>query len=551
MINKNNFFRIFKNPQKEFERSYKDIRDNYGISRLRKDKFITKLPETSSKRQDYFKLDDTLIYNMDVGDRIALYKKVYSESGWVQRGADAIVADCMNTYPLVEILFEEEKYNTDKSYNAKVADIKRLMENPCHELPRRTFFALTYYEMLLYGNSYWQKLWNMAGNKILSLVRLRPETIRKVPKIDKRTGITTYYYLQIVGKEGNQTLYKYLTQDDVLHFMIPNILNPLYGRSKLDGLLYTIYMDIEAVKYQSKFFKYGITPGVIINVEDLSEENVDYFNDLISQRYANDKEPYSAMLIPGRNVKILNNKDNMADLDLRDLRHASAHEILHILGIPPLLLSLDKLQIQRQDTSYDNYIEHTIAPLHNVFCDTINEQLIRRHYDDQSIILTTGSQMIPGSKDSADFLKAMMQLVPMTVNEVRERAGLTLLDEGGDEFFFYTPNGTVPLSYQYNIIEPNDEEKTFDVDDRGKPVDPKKMFSHITFKLGHKLRRSIEYKYKKLGSTFTNIDSNKNKEGNEITRTINEEVKNPIERTMKELESEINKLSPVNKKVIL
>jgi len=501
---------IFKSP---IERSSKDISDNYQIKGgFKRNKYLKGLQPTSSKRVDTFILDDNYIEGLQFDQRIDLYKKMYLSSGWVQRGIDAIVADCLNTFPLVDIVFDEDRMNKDVDYGKKILNLKSLMENPSNEMGKRQLFRLTYMELLAYGNSFWQKIWNKSKNEILSFVKLRPETMRIIPKLDKITGMTQYFYLQELGEDEKGILqYKVFNQDDVIHFKVDNIVNPLYGKSKLDGLMYTVYMDLQAQKYQSKFFKYGVSPGCIINIDDtgMNEDELDYINDVVKQKYNNMKEPHSPMILMGKSMKIVNDKDTLSDLGLRDLREADIHEILNILGIPPLLLSIGKLQIQRQDTAVDNYVKQTVAPLQNCFCDTINEQLIKRHYDEPSIILTTGSQIVPGTNDAADFVKTVMQVVPMTFNEVRERVGLTLLEEGGSEFLIYTPNGVVPLNYHFNFEDDQDDpERKYTLDAKGRAIDPKKMVSTINLKLGQKIKRE-QFKLSSCNNRTSSLNFNK------------------------------------------
>ena len=297
-----------------------------------------------------------------------------------------------------------------------------------------------YKDLMIGGDAYLYVVPTRAGTPSI-LKRLPPDTM--VVEADKSGTVIRYYQINPNNLTDTPVSFK---PNEIIHFMIDDPGNDLYGLSPLESLRIPVSTDLYAQRYNAAFFRNSGMTGTIIAIKSQNTDDVSRNKQWLEQNYFGPDAAHKPIIIEGElDVTVHQAVSTHEDMGFLQGREFIRSEILAVLGVPPSKLgfteSANRATSKEQDKTFR---QDTIRALQALVEGVLNEHLV------QGILGVTKTIVRHTESDNTDRIELMEYYTKgesfgiYSPNEVREELGKPPV-EGGDVHFVSTPTGAIPL----------------------------------------------------------------------------------------------------------
>ena len=332
--------------------------------------------------------------------------------------------------------------------------LRRLLANPNPLMSEFELFELLSVHLDLAGNGIWEKVRDRSG-RVVELWPVRPDRIRMV-----RGRHSIDYRYAIDG--GAKTV-----PIEVVHFKLPNPVDPLVGSPPMRAALRATALDNEATNFVQALLQNHAIPGLVVKLKELEtvldEATTERLKSKWKQSFGGRRRGEPAFLQAGMDVQELGL--NLKDLEFPDLRTISESRICMSFGVPPIIVGakvgLDRSTFSNYGEARKAFWEQTLMPLQRRVRDTIAAQLlpdvtdgrgsrnlranVSLRWDNSEVVALRESEQDRWNRATEAFRAG-----GLTVNDYRAEIGLPDV-EGGDVFLM--PSGVIATRDMAGAVE--------------------------------------------------------------------------------------------------
>ncbi|HEY8425860.1 MAG TPA: phage portal protein, partial [Limnochordales bacterium] len=305
--------------------------------------------------------------------------------------------------------------------------LRQLIRRPNPVQSEYELWELTIVHLLLAGNAFWEIVRARDGRPV-ELWPLRPDLVRIIPVEDPRIHHT--YAYQVDGK-----LYDLGT--DVLHFKLPNPLDPYFGQPPLRAAVRAVAVDNEATEYVKALLQNDALPLAFLKLpRQIDEDTRERLEQRWRSRHARERRGGIGILSGDADIKVLGL--NMRDLEFPDLRSISETRICAAFGVPPILVGakvgMDRSTYANYQEARRSFWEETVSPLLRRLQDRINHKLLPMFGDVRGLEARFDKSEVSALQESVDKLwERVTRAVEagwLLLDEARAEAGKDALPDG-------------------------------------------------------------------------------------------------------------------------
>lgn len=385
-----------------------------------------------------------------------LMTMVAEQCNWVDLANNVIAAACASTTPLWRLSTTlSAKYKTDKRQKDMDALTDKLMFPNIHQSGYQLSFQ-TYYDLNLYGNAYWQVIFDRKGD-IHSIYTLPPETIRVVPFI-KDNEIHFMYVQMATSLNKNPRVFE---ESEIIHFKRPNAKSFIYGKPLYFSQLLQVAASINSKKAITSWFESGYSGGAIFKMDpdaSVADRNRAVLNDLYTK-----PENFGAILLLEGGIELVADGNKFKDFDFSGLSNADRDNILFSAGVPISMAGVRSAagnanaEIVASEEMAFNLI--TVGNNHKLVCGTLNNKLFRQILSWNDVTVEPGVLTKFSMKNAIDIVNALA-VFGIGVNEARDLLATPRVpsEEAGKVYLIKTNNGAFPADRVVGINYETGEE---------------------------------------------------------------------------------------------
>lgn len=243
------------------------------------------------------------------------------------------------------------------------------------------------------------------------------------------------------------------TEDEVIHFRMPNIKDMFYGMGYLEASSYPVTIDEQKEKYVYNLLKNHAIPPTVFKLPydvktgrgltwDQSKWN-EYKNRWLSIHRGADNQGKLALLQGGIDIQEMGFKPKEFLYLLQN--KPTLEQISACFGVPIFLLTGEGIDKQNAEKQEYTWMKHTVTPHLKLIEQKLNEKLLPL-YDGK--LFATYDHVIPEDKDLQIKRGKDLAGTVVTVNELRAELGYPPI-QGGDTLYYpmnMVPLGTPPLT---------------------------------------------------------------------------------------------------------
>lgn len=325
--------------------------------------------------------------------------------------------------------------------------LRQLLSNPNPLITEFELFELLVLHLDLAGNAFWEKVRDRTG-RVVELWPLRPDRVRM-----KRNGRDVAYGYVVSDTAYGRSTGAKTVPVEVVHFKLPNPVDPLVGTPPMRAALRATAVDNEATAFVKTLLQNHAVPGVVVTMGNLESVLDEATTNRLKEKWRNSfggrKRGEPAFLQTGMDVKELGL--SLKDLEFPDLRTISESRICMSFGVPPIIVGakvgLDRSTFANFAEARKAFWEQTLMPLQRRVRDTIAAQLlpempsgpgIRR----VSLRWDTSEVLALKESEQARWERATSAFQAGGISQNEYRAELSLPDvPGGDVFLM--PSGVI------------------------------------------------------------------------------------------------------------
>lgn len=332
-------------------------------------------------------------------------------------------------------------------------EFQEVLDSPNPTTTKYELFEATQSFIELVGNAFWYYELNAATRKPVSIDLIRPDRVKVA--IDKSDGSVVGY---VVHRDDGIDIP--LEADEMEHFKTFNPMDRYYGLGTVEANL--LYIDTEnyTSQFQANFMKNQATPsGVLTLTGKISREAFQKVKKKWAEQQAGLANVGKTLFIRETEAKFTKVGLSIADIDMKELKDITDKKVRGAFRVPKAMLGdTDAAGLGRDNIESMDFVfaKRVIEPKLN----RIDDQLalsVRDRWNDKNVHIThiniipedTKAQLVE-DKSSANIWQ--------TVNEIREKRGMTKLKTGGDDL--YIGFNMIPLSSESGG-ENSDADKSF------------------------------------------------------------------------------------------
>lgn len=302
---------------------------------------------------------------------------------------------------------------------------------------------LTYKDLLIFGDAYWW-IERARNGKPLKAMRLHPAFVEVKAS---RGKVTDYVYSAGV----DQTNAKHYKPERILHFKVDDPSSDLYGLSLLESLQGVVAVDLNALKFNGKFFENNAQTGTVFSLKATDAGEVERNREYLEQNYVGTDNAHKPLLLEG-DVKVEKSVSTPAEMQFVEGRKMLREEMLEVLDVPKEKLGITEDSNRSTSKESDNtFRQEAVAPLQSVVEEEVNNGLILVMFGWDDIVFAHNEV---STRDSLEMMKLLAEAERMgvlSINELRDKQfGLKGI-EGGDNHFVQTAAGLIPLKFLDDI----------------------------------------------------------------------------------------------------
>jgi HK97 family phage portal protein len=369
------------------------------------------------------------------------YISAFGEVGWLYAVVSKI-AQCVS----------DAKWSIYSQKNGEETEVERspIMDVLNFVNPFQTFqefIELHEIYMGLAGECFWVVNKNKGGMPG-ELWIVPPDKMSVVPS--KKDFIAGYIY-----KVGNESIP--LDKELVIHFKLPNPMNPYRGLGPVQAMAQDLDGEINATKWNNKFFYNSARPDVVMFPEgDVSEEYYIRLKEQFKERHQGVLNSNRMAIASGiRDIKLLS--ISAKDMDFKELRLLNRDNILGIFGMPLSVMGITE-NVNRANAEAGDYTfaRWIVQPRLNRIKNKLNEQFLPMFPNSQNLCLDFDDVVPESVEENRALAESGIKSGYMKINEARELAGLDSLGPEGDVLVApqANPFNGVTLSAKKKVFSP-------------------------------------------------------------------------------------------------
>lgn len=204
----------------------------------------------------------------------------------------------------------------------------RLWRRPCPTMPTFRFWRWTFSTYEVYGEAFWMKFRDDAGNCI-GFYPMHPS--RTTIERDKDTGRTTYVFTLGVASAGLLRL----DEDDVVPFLRYNPDGLMRGLSRIEALRSTLYSEDASRRAIESWWKRGARPSLMISAPAaLSQPAYDRLASTVSKVHGGADQMGGTLLLEegAKPIPVQLSAEEMQYIQSRTLNR---EEVCGVYDVPP------------------------------------------------------------------------------------------------------------------------------------------------------------------------------------------------------------------------
>ena len=311
---------------------------------------------------------------------------------------------------------------------------QRLFDGPNPFWSRQRFWHVIEASLCLWGSAP-AAVFRDGRGAVRELWWLRPNRFRVVP--DPVGYISGYLYV----KDGREIA---LGRDEVVWFRYPNPIEEYAGLSPIAALRMTVDMNVEAIRFNRRFFQNDASPGRVYLKADaeLTSAQVDELRRRWEQSFAGrDKAHTIAVLDKSADLKTM--AISQREMEFIEAQRYTKEEICGAYGVPPVLVGdLRQSTFNNFQQAKASFWDETLIPELELIEAEINDSLMPLLSGPHPNPLPLAGEGAGGERLVARFdlsgvsslredagarARRHLQLVQagiLTINEVRAKEGL-------------------------------------------------------------------------------------------------------------------------------
>lgn len=302
---------------------------------------------------------------------------------------------------------------------------------------------VTYRDLLIFGDAYWW-IERARNGKPIRAMRLHPAFV----EIKTRGGKVSEYRYS-VGMETRDV--KKYNPERVIHFKLDDPASDLYGLSLLESLEGIVAVDLNAIKFNGKFFENSAQTGTVFSLKATDAGEIERNREYLEQNYVGTDNAHKPLLLEG-DVTVQKSVSTPQEMQFIEGRKMLREEMLEVLDVPKEKLGITEDSNRSTGKESDNtFRQEAIAPLQSIVEEEVNNGLILEMFKWDDIVFTHNEVSTRDSLEMMKLLAESERMGVLSINEIRDRQfGLPGI-EGGNEHFVQTAAGLIPLKFLDDI----------------------------------------------------------------------------------------------------
>ena len=347
---------------------------------------------------------------------------------------------------IIERLENGDKLNRSNHY---LYDLIHNKPNPY--MTKFNFVQKCMYDLCVAGNSYIHIVRNGSG---------RPEMLLPldVTQVEIKEYEDTYYY-------HNQETNVMLDYDDVLHFKIM-CTDGMLGQSPIEVCANSVSWGLGLERYGNSYFQNGAkVSGVLETDRALSTEAIDRLRNSFDLNYSKIGDANKTLILEEGlkfNTISLSNEASQ----FLSSRQFSIEEIARIFNIPPhLLRDLTKSSFNNIQEQSREFVQYSLMPYLVMMESEMTQKLFKTSERKKlSIEFNTNALLRGNPKERADYYRTMLNIGAMSINEIRQKENMNVVDNG-DQLFMQLNMATVDNIVKGGTLMPKESEEEIEVEE--------------------------------------------------------------------------------------
>ena len=218
----------------------------------------------------------------------------------------------------------------------------------------------------------------------------------------------------------------------------------LFGMSPLEGIMYDVFGDSEAARYNYAFFKNDAVPSALYVLESgLEESEQKIIFEGIKRELEGGINKHKALISAGvTDVKVL--AKSHTDAAFQEQRTQKVDTVCAAMGVPKIVLGYtDGVNYTNADVQYSKFIENTVRPMEELLEETLetlfNEinpkvdvEIIDDHINDIDKKVVTARSAVEAGIINRNEAREIIGYEPIDnpdMEEITVQAGVTFLDD--------------------------------------------------------------------------------------------------------------------------
>ena len=302
---------------------------------------------------------------------------------------------------------------------------------------------LTYKDLMIFGDAYWW-IERARNGRPIRAMRLHPAFI----EIKTRGGKVSEYRYAAGVEQGDVKTYK---PERIIHFKLDDPSSDLYGLSLLESLQGIVAVDLNAIKYNGKFFENSAQTGVVFSLKATDAGEIERNREYLEQNYVGTDNAHKPLLLEG-DVTVSKSVATAAEMQFIEGRKMLREEMLQVLDVPKEKLGVTEDSNRSTGKESDNtFRSEAIAPLQGIVEEEVNNSLILTMFGWDGIVFAHNEVSTRDSLEMMKLLAESERMGVLSINEIRDRQfGLPGI-EGGNKHFVQTAAGLIPIEFLEDI----------------------------------------------------------------------------------------------------
>jgi len=342
------------------------------------------------------------------------------------------------------------KEGVEQGSESGLEKLKAFFENPNPDDSGDEWLESLIYDLQLFGDAYLEldgsgdrssnndEDWTFGGD-LTAVWTVPAEQIKLIPA-NQRPAPPAMAYIQKVDKHTRR-----FSSDKIIH-VSKFKQGRAYGTSPLIPILNTIAAHLNLSNYLGELYT-GTLPKTILNVGDISNNEMKAMLALLEQQLSGGKSPFGLVAVNGGTGfdihRLLDSTREGAQLDLLFYYR---EEICAVFGIPPIKLGwVQTGKLANPESQLDSWYD-VIESLQNRIEALINRRIIPLLgvsdwvFKFQAIRPSRERELAEVVKEQANAISNLRQEAAISINEARSLLGFERIEDGrADDPFFISP----------------------------------------------------------------------------------------------------------------